>query len=1167
MTLLRQRCSQPRMTAALPPVNTTLDTLDPTRSWVVEACAGSGKTWLLVSRIVRLLLDGAQPRQVLGITFTRKAAREMRQRLEEWLWLLASAPDAEVSAFLCDRGVPPERVPALLPRARRLYEAVLADPVGVRLDTFHAWFLDLLAASPLDSPQGGRSLTESTGALEEDAWRALSAEAGRGDGELAEALRRIWQRLSPGTARDLLTSLLRQRAALWRLVGGSGVEPEAAARAALAALARAFPCVAGDDPFGEWLAADEAALRELAGCLGDVDDKAVAQRVAIESALSTPEDAPRRAALRAVFLTQDGKPRAMTSLFPKTRQKLYGANGAGMAERFVTLGEACLAACEAELHRVWLDTHADLLPVAFRLIAHYERAKAQAGVVDFVDVEHRAVEELRDGERREYLMARLDARYRHVLLDEFQDTSPLQWLALEAWFGAVRDAGTELTVFMVGDPKQSIYRFRGAEPRLFDAAREWLLGEPFEAEVRRTDETRRNPARVVGLVNGVFDGREDYDRFASHSTASPLGGEVHVLELFEPEEGDAEGAGSGEDQPGEGGAGPSADAVDGAGRVAAGWRDLLTEPRSDPEASTRACEARAVAEAIAQWVAQARVRTGDGAERPASWRDVAILFRYRTHQAAFERALAERGIPCLSEGGDGLLDTLEVGDMVALLRCLVDPAADLELARLLRSPVFGVSSAELLELARAVRDLGCHWWAGLEALATAASPSDWATRYERIRGWRGLSQTLPVHDLLDRVYHEAGLPDAYCRELPAAMASAVRANLDAFLNLALDIDGGCRPGVAAFLTSLQDLRSREQDAAPPVARPLQSPDAVRLLTVHSAKGLEWPLVWLADAAAAARGDRAGALVGWMPGAEQPDWVACRFAKDGPLRGPAVWRTRLDGDKARAERESLNLLYVALTRARQALGVSASVGRKSAKNHWYSEVAEQLADPAVGGGPAQPVTSPHSPDARSSAEPGTVPSTPAAPAGGCVVLQAGDAGDQHPTATHVRPVAVLSAPVGQRRPSALQTAAQRDGILFHALMQWLVPPAPPRDVAALADLLGVNAAALAAPLARARRWLAQPQLAHLFDPARYEQAFNEFPLADANGELRAIDRLVLSAGVVWIVDYKSGLLGDEAMADYRAQLGCYRRAVAEIWPEREVRAGLIAGEGEWIAMEG
>jgi ATP-dependent helicase/nuclease subunit A len=1161
------------MTASLPHINATLDTLQPHRSWVVEACAGSGKTWLLVSRIVRLLLEGgqaegtgAQPRQILGITFTRKAAREMRQRLEAWLWLLASAPDDEVAVFLVERGVPAERVPALMPRARRLYEEVMADPVGVRLDTFHAWFLELLEASRLESPYAGRSLTEATVALEEDAWRALLAEAGGGAApELAAALQRLWQRLGPAAVRDLLLSLLRQRAALWRLAG----EP-LDARVALAALEARFPCAAGPDPFGDWLARDAAALAALAARLGgaELDEKGPEQRAAIEAALAAPDDAGCRAALQLVFLTAEGGLRK--NLFPKTRRKLYGPAGESLADDFTALGHACLAACDAALHRAWLDAHADLLPAAARLIVHYEQVKAAAGVVDFVDVEYRAVEELRHGERRDYLMARLDARYRHVLLDEFQDTSPLQWLALEAWFEAARDAGTPLKVFMVGDPKQSIYRFRGTEPRLFAAASEWLQAN-FCAEVRRTDQTRRNPGAVVGLVNAVFAARDDYDGFADHSTANPLLGEVRVLPLFEPGDDavasalaaemgateadavDADGMDAGAVVPDlPAGAGePAAGVAPGDGSPP-GWRDILTQPRSHDEESSRAREARAVAAAIAQWVASARVPGADGVgDRPAQYRDAAILFRTRTHQAVFERELANLGIPCLSEGGGGLLDTLEVGDMVALLHCLVDPTADLDLARVLRSPVFGVSSDALLALAvaaRADREAGGagHWWRALQVLAdaecgTAAGGGAWAARRDRLAAWRALGRTLPVHDLLDHVYDDAGLPDAYCRELPAAMAANARAGLEAFLNLALDIDGGRQPGIAAFLARLQDLRTRDLDAAPPIARPLQSPDAVRLITVHSAKGLEWPLVWLADAAPKARSDGTGVVVGWSPGEPLPDWVACRFSSRGELRGPQVWRAEQDARGVLAERESLNLLYVALTRARHTLGVSGSVGKQAPKVHWHATLADKAgvldADVVAGGAG----------DAAAAGGDGLAPAA-AAPA-------------------QTRPVPVLAAPVGERRPPpAPLGAAQRDGILLHAIMEFLAPPATPPDDATLARRVGVDLAGLAAPLARARHWLAQPHLAHLFDPAHYEQAFNEFPLTDSRGGLRRIDRLVLAPGQAWVVDYKGGGLDDESLLQYRAQLGTYRRAVAAIWPGREVRAGLIVGEGEWVAMD-
>ncbi len=1137
------------MTASLPPINDTLDTLEPTSSWVVEACAGSGKTWLLVSRIVRLLLDGAQPRSILGITFTRRAAREMRQRLDEWLWLLASAPDDQAAAFLTERGVPAERLPVLLPRARALYETVLNDPVGVRLDTFHSWFLDLIDASPLDCPQGGRSLAEATGALEDEAWRALMAEAGGaagpapadGDDEegadqgtlaVAAALRRLWRHLSPAATRDLLVSLMRQRAALRRLDPGRADLPAAA----MAALEAAFPCAAGADPFGAWLQRDAGRLRALADALSDADKHGPTQRDAILAALQAPADARRRTALCRVFLKGDDGVAA--NPFPKTRRTAYGQAGEAVAAAFIDLVHACHAAREAQVHRDWLDLHADLFPLAARLLQHYERAKATARVIDFADVEDRAVEELADGERHAYLMARLDARYRHVLLDEFQDTSPLQWLALEAWFSAVRDAGTGLTVFMVGDPKQSIYRFRGAEPLLFDAARVWLQDKGnFGAGTRRTDKTRRNPARVTDLVNAVFDGRPDFAGFASHSTASAIDGSVLALSLFEPPPKDA-------------GATSAEAAADGQEQDAAGadaddlvWRDLLAEPRSDPEESSRAREAREVAGCIADWVARARVPDGHGADRPARYGDVAILFRTRANHAVFERALAQEGIPSLSDGGDGLLDTLEVSDLRALLRCLIDPSADLELAQTLRSPMFGAPTAALASLAAAAADAG-SWWSGLEALA--AGGGDWAVWRSRLAAWRELSQRLPVHDLLDRVYHEAGLPDAYCAVLPPAMASVARANLDAFLNLALDMDGGRQPGVAAFLARLQDLRTRESDAAPAIAPPLESPDAVRLLTVHSAKGLEWPMVWLADAAAKGRGDGAGALVNWHPGSPRPAWVGCRFASEGPLRGPAALLQHLDQNREHASREMLNLLYVALTRCRQAFGISASVGRRPAANHWYAEVALRCAELGI-----EPLNA-----------------APRRPSGGAGA-GAGASGGQGtvPVAPAALPVPVLQQPVGQRRdPPAEISDAQRDGLLVHAVMQWLAPPAAPRDEEALAQLLGVDAATLAGPLARARAWLAQAHLAHLFDPAGYEAAFNEFPLIDADGSQRRIDRLVLAPGEAWVVDYKSGGLDEQTMATYRNQVQAYRRAVAAIWPDRRVRAGLVVGEGDWVPID-
>ncbi len=190
--------------------------LDPQKSVVVEACAGSGKTWLLVSRIVRLLLDGVKPGEILAITFTRKAAQEMQARLHEWLHLLAVRDDDAVREFLRERALD-DIDDAMLARARGLYrDALLAQP-AITISTFHGWFMQIIQRAPLNSGVPvGMQLLERTAALRDEAWQAFADSLRAApDGEAAQFMQWLFAEYGLYNTRALLENFVYKRAEWW----------------------------------------------------------------------------------------------------------------------------------------------------------------------------------------------------------------------------------------------------------------------------------------------------------------------------------------------------------------------------------------------------------------------------------------------------------------------------------------------------------------------------------------------------------------------------------------------------------------------------------------------------------------------------------------------------------------------------------------------------------------------------------------------------------------------------------------------------------------------------------------------------------------------------------------------------------------------------------------
>ncbi|HWZ47692.1 MAG TPA: UvrD-helicase domain-containing protein, partial [Herbaspirillum sp.] len=398
---------------------------DPYRSVVVEACAGSGKTWLLVARMLRLLLAGAQASELLAITFTRKAAQEMRERLMSLLEELALGSEAQVAALLRERGVPAADLPQAIPAARGLYRQILGGEQRLSIDTFHSWFARLLQIAPLASGvPHGYALTEKTGELMADAYRQfMQAASESGQGEVRQALLTLYDIVGDSNAAKLLEAFIDKRAEWWAtLQSGDAM-----------AMLRELTGIDGqrDARLGLWDDADlMARIGVLARLLGQGTATNQKRAVAIESALTAGADIENFMALATQFFDDKGKPRAngkaTNAGLKKALEQHYGTDISEALPAFDGEFDALAERLQRILRRsaepLMLAMNQALFTAGSAYLDIYQALKAAQRVVDFADLEWQAYRLLTDSESAAYLQSRLDARYKHILLDEFQDT-------------------------------------------------------------------------------------------------------------------------------------------------------------------------------------------------------------------------------------------------------------------------------------------------------------------------------------------------------------------------------------------------------------------------------------------------------------------------------------------------------------------------------------------------------------------------------------------------------------------------------------------------------------------------------------------------------------------------------------------------------------------------
>jgi ATP-dependent helicase/nuclease subunit A len=1076
---------------------------DPQGHIAIEACAGAGKTWILVSRILRALFAGAAPQSILAITFTKKAAGEMQQRLSEWLAEFASADDSKLQAELQSRGIA-QLSAADIGKLRGLQAQLLHNPHTVQIRTFHGWFTALLQSAPQAVFQDLKlpypfTPVESDTALIEQIWPAFYA-AVAADPQLDAAYASLITDLGRHNTKDCLGKALSKRLE-FKLADRAG-----SLDSSLAPLDTAFPDLA--EYQGSMAAALGAGSRvhsSLQTALAEITPEKNKTHAEAHANLSAGLEQADWALCCKGLLTQAG-----------TLKKALPDTAATRQAETLLLG---LGDWQSYAHALVHQNR--MLGLSRVLIQQYQEHKFQNGQIDMVDVEEAAQLLLTDSSLAAWMQEKLDAQVRHLLIDEFQDTSPLQWQILKSWLESYAGAGggAEMPrLFIVGDPKQSIYRFRNAEPRVFIDAQ--AMVQHYGGALLSCEHTRRNAPAVIDAVNQVLGGA-GMTGFRPHTTESSAGGQI-LAQVFDRPEKIA--------------------AADASVDAQHDWRDSLSAPRELDETPAQAAECEALAAWLAGQIQQLNL--------PAS--NFMVLARKRERLAQLHRHLAAHGLPALIAEKSQLPAHLEIQDLIALLDVLHSPDKNLALAQTLKSPIFGWSDAQLVELALAASKNELNWW---QTLAHSSHVDGQAIHSQLLR-WQGWASSLPVYDALFAIYGDGQLPARYAQAAPPAMRARISANLQGLLQAALDFKQGRFANSWQFVRALRDPKQAADFPAPALVQA----DAIQLLTVHGAKGLEANTVILLDTLGQNKaGDSYGVYSDWPAASPHPTrFVFLLNSKNTPR---AV-QDLLDAEKQAQAREELNALYVAMTRAQERLIFTATAtatasGKAMPESAWWNLLQTHSKT-------ERPLLQSENISANASEQAKENPALPANPqsAAHCQLLQL----PQLPRLPESPESPAL--PETPAAASASNSLIARRGQALHRLLEWGIDAAPTNRAwhDRLMREFALDAATCDELLAQALT-LRSGAGAWVWDASRISWAGNEVDIAH-QGQLLRLDRLVQEAGTGcwWVVDYKSAFT-PEHKPELHAQMQSYIAAVQAAWPDAPaVRGAWIAGDGRWVEYQ-
>ncbi len=1132
----------------------------PAMSAWVSANAGSGKTHVLAQRVIRLLLAGTDPSRVLCLTYTRAAAANMANRVFDELSAWTRMDDAALGQVI--GGLTGKRPSADdLRRGRRLFARALETPGGLKIQTIHAFCEAVLHQFPLEANIAGHFEMldgRMEAALFAEARRGMLVAAYRNAGSsAATALSGVLDRAGEFGLDTLLVEVVAKRDELRDFIAQMRSAPEP-----FSPLFERFEFMSGETELG--IAASLWPLEYFTAAFADeFERRAVSagkQRAlefaqSLQSALSQTDPLVRLDHLAKTFLTAQRagawKPRATRTIAAKGVGEYFPE----FAEQFEQAADRiCGCLDRLALFRMLDSTRAALI-LAEQLIERYERLKSARGFLDFNDLIGRTIRLLGRGDVGPWIHYKLDRGIEHILVDEAQDTSPQQWaiinsLAAEFFSGqGLRQEGTR-TIFAVGDEKQSIYSFQGAAPEAFDASgrsfRRKAEGAGLDFQPVELYLSFRSTPDILSAVDRVFEHEHAYRGLHQQPRKT-----VHEA-IRRSDSG-------------------YVDIWSSIGQTDVDQPEDWTEPVD--HASAPAVQlAERIATRIENWIASGEIIEGRGRALAAG--DVMVLVRKRDRFIhALSRSLKNRHIAVAGADRLNLAGHIAVQDLVALGRFVLQPEDDLSLAALLKSPVFDLSEDQLFELAWN-RPQGVSLFEALRQ--TADRDQDLQDIERQLAQWRAQADFRPVFEFYADILASNGVREKMVGRLGREAGDV----LDEFLRFAFAEEQSGLPGLEVFLATLEM-------AGPDVKRESdQTRDEVRIMTVHAAKGLESPVVFLVDNGSAPFSpSHLPRLLVLPTNSDQWQgngylWRGGRDVENSVSHGLAA------GVRGKAEEEYRRLLYVGMTRAEDRLITCGYHGKRPpAEDGWLALVQNallpfamplqdgpdgiaahryQISDPAAKSG-ERPIAEP---------EPAPLPEYPVdlltpVPAVQDLPPPLSPSGAGAAIEPDADVVSSTRSPVFDQ-PDRPSFAIER-GLAIHRLLQ-VLPSLPESERRPAAERYIARAGANWQQAERLRAVessmavLQESDFADVFGTGSQAEVsiMGTLQVGDGDRSISGkIDRLAVSADQVLIVDYKTnrppaGSAGDVPFS-YVAQMALYRALLAEIYPGRRIRAALLYSE--------